>query len=157
MSRRTPPEIRFFSKVTWAYDGCWLYTGARMKNGYGSFYVGPRNAVSPVRLAHRWSYEFHVGPIPEGHEVHHLCGTRHCVNPAHLTSMPRKDHNLQPGHCGFLNATKTHCPRGHEYSGMKGKSRHCRACNTLAKRAAHQAKHPDAPRRPWRYKYEVAA
>jgi hypothetical protein len=35
-------------------------------------------------IAHRLSYEWLVGPVPEGMELDHLCRVRHCVNPSHL-------------------------------------------------------------------------
>jgi hypothetical protein len=154
--RAQPQEVRFFRMVA-KTDTCWLYTGYKMKTGYAQFYVGPRNSPKALMLVHRWSYQHHRGPIPDGHEVHHTCGVRHCVNPEHLATMPRSEHNLQPGHCGFLNAVKERCPQGHEYTGLKGKSRHCQVCDTLRHRARHRAKNPAAPARPWRYKYESAA
>lgn len=54
--------------------GCWLWLG-RLSDGYGWF------ANTGV---HRWSYEHHVGPIPEGLTIDHLCRVRNCVNPDHL-------------------------------------------------------------------------
>lgn len=39
-------------------------------------------------MAHRWSYEHHVGAIPTGHEIDHVkargCTSKLCVNPDHL-------------------------------------------------------------------------
>ena len=43
-------------------------------------------------LLHRVVYETCFGPIPEGYEVHHICETRPCCNPKHLTAMPSSVH-----------------------------------------------------------------
>lgn len=62
--------------------GCWLWLSGT-NNGYGilSLYeVYGRRTV----LAHRASWEFHRGPIPEGLCVLHRCDTPPCINPAHL-------------------------------------------------------------------------
>ena len=53
--------------------GCWIWTGyADPGNGY------PKNGPE---WAHRLSYELHVGPIPSGLTIDHLCRTPLCVNP----------------------------------------------------------------------------
>lgn len=57
---------------------CWLWTRQLTSNGYGKFNAGDQ------QLAHRWSYEFHIAPIPAGLELDHLCRIRRCVNPWHL-------------------------------------------------------------------------
>jgi hypothetical protein len=54
---------------------CWTWKRAILSNGYG---------CDGHRLAHRVSYEEHVGPIPDGLQIDHLCRNRDCVNPAHL-------------------------------------------------------------------------
>ena len=70
---------RFVAKVERTED-CWLWTGASTALGYGQFSGGQGRLV----YAHRWSYEHHVGPIPEGLVIDHLCQTPSCVNPEHL-------------------------------------------------------------------------
>ena len=81
----TPEE--FFKHVE-KTESCWLWKAAHNRNGYGtrSFNVGFKNGKQKVRtvLAHRFSYELHKGPIPQGLQVRHMCAVRDCVNPAHL-------------------------------------------------------------------------
>lgn len=55
-------------------------------DGYG---VAARDGE---HLAHRWSYAHHVGAIPAGHELHHTCGVKRCVNPAHLEPLTPAEH-----------------------------------------------------------------
>jgi hypothetical protein len=63
-------------------NGCWIWTGRKNDSGYGTF---------GRALAHRLSYEEHVGPIPAGMVVMHLCDTPLCVNPAHLRAATRQE------------------------------------------------------------------
>lgn len=75
-------EERFFEKVSKLPDlpGCWLWTGwVKHPDGYGLIRVGDR-----VVLAHRLSWELHVGEIAGGLFVLHHCDTRACVRPDHL-------------------------------------------------------------------------
>ena len=64
-------------------DGCWGWTGAVGSHGYGAIRVAKQDGGSQAK-AHRVSYELHIGPIPAGAFVDHVCHTRSCTNPEHL-------------------------------------------------------------------------
>ncbi len=110
-------------------SGCWLWDGALDKGGYGA--ILSTNCNSILR-AHRVSYEIHYKIIPVGYVVDHLCGVRCCVNPQHLEAVTIGV-NSRRGRNGEHWRKKTHCPRGHEYSGdnlyiSSIGSRVCREC-----------------------------
>ena len=89
-SQRTP-EQRFWAKVS-KTDSCWLWTaGINKHTGYARFGLSHGTMVD----GHRYSYELHHGPIPEGYDVHHTCHVRHCVNPAHLQALTRSENLRQ--------------------------------------------------------------
>lgn len=71
-------EERFWENVK-KTKKCWLWKGGKTSGGYGAF-----NAANNIHGAHRYSYELHNGPIPEGLWVLHTCDNPSCVNPAHL-------------------------------------------------------------------------
>jgi hypothetical protein len=75
-------EERFFSKVDGgSYEECWQWQGGGTNNGYGCF---------AGTTAHRWSWEFFNGPIPERLQIDHLCRNKGCVNPWHLDPVTAK-------------------------------------------------------------------
>lgn len=92
--------------------GCWIWTGAKNRNGYGIFTV-ERGRKRRGVLAHRASFEVHVGPIPEGALICHRCDRRDCINPAHLyegTPQTNMDDKAARGRGHWPGAKET--PRG---------------------------------------------
>jgi len=128
---------RFKSKyIVNEISGCWIWTGAHCcshyskKWPYGHFMSATRSKGGKQVMAHRFSYEFYRGKIPDGLVLDHLCRNTLCVNPDHLEIVTRKENTNR----GVIHErTKTHCPQGHPYSGENlyvkpsGK-RECRIC-----------------------------
>ena len=54
--------------------------------------------------AHRWSYQHHIGPVPEGLVLDHLCRVRHCVNPDHLEPVTSRENTLRGEGFAAVNA-----------------------------------------------------
>jgi predicted RNA-binding Zn-ribbon protein involved in translation (DUF1610 family) len=80
----------FWAKVDKSGE-CWLWTAGGHSEGYGTTAIKTDGEWRGV-YAHRIAYELAVGPIPPGKEIHHVCGVRRCVNPAHLEAVTRGEH-----------------------------------------------------------------
>lgn len=148
-TRRPPAESRFFAKVV--QDGeCWRWRASTDQAGYGLFSVKRTRTPGHMIRAHIWSYEFSVGPVPDGLQLDHTCHDtscglgrdcphRACVNPWHLDPVPPAV-NTQRGR----GQRRTHCPAGHRYDiantyiNTKG-AQVCRTC-MAASRARYEQK-----------------
>lgn len=63
---------------------CWQWTGCVVAR-YGQVSLGhPSTPGSKRWKSHRFSWELHHGPVPDGLVVRHRCDNCLCVNPAHL-------------------------------------------------------------------------
>lgn len=109
-------------------SGCWLWNG-RLHKGYAALDSKGDNQRSITVLVHRMFYEMYVGGVNQ--DLHHICRTKSCVNPAHLVQIPHDQHMHL-----HLPTPRTHCAKGHEYvegsfswlKGSKGWERRCRIC-----------------------------
>lgn len=116
----TVDRLGLFLKHVNKTEACWLWTGSTV-TGYGNFGYG-ENKTGP---AHRWAYEYFVGPIPPGLWLDHLCRVRNCVRPDHLEPVTpsenqRRRHAARPD--------PTHCKRRHPLPVGHPRGKACPAC-----------------------------
>lgn len=135
---------RFMAKVE-KTDACWMWSAGKTTAGYGQFYPKPRRGT----YAHRWSYEYHIGPIPEGLHIDHLCRNRACVNPDHLEPVTQRTNTLRGASSAALRAAQTVCIHGHPFTpentmirkrGNGARHRQCRECNRISCMRRYRAK-----------------
>lgn len=113
-------------------SGCWLYTGALDKDGYGKIkYKGKTYRV------HRLAWTAWIGPIKEQILHKPICLNKHCFNPEHLYDGTHNDNMKDRKDTGtYVNYDQfeTHCIRGHKfdvdntYINKTSGARQCKAC-----------------------------
>lgn len=117
---------RFLSYIKEEYD-CWVWQGARKHPPglpYGFFAYDGKS-----RLVHRIIFVWANGEIPAGTEINHLCNNPPCCNPDHLEAVSRHENLMKSTGITAQNARKTHCPKGHPYSGINSQNRRiCKIC-----------------------------
>lgn len=101
VGHRGTPEERFWRKVNKsgpvaspAIGPCWVWTAFTNPKGYGKF------TRSQQQLAHRMSWVFHFGAIPETTCVLHRCDNPPCIRPDHLflgTNQDNADDKMSKG------------------------------------------------------------
>ena len=122
-------------------DGCWPWTGAFFRTGYGRFYDKGKHHV-----AHRWLLGELRGEHLNWPEERgcHKCDNPPCCNPAHLYIGDAASNQADAAERSGYNWTRTHCPAGHEYTPENTymhptAGKHCRQCRHDQSVAARRA------------------
>jgi hypothetical protein len=97
------PIQRFNQKYIVDPDtGCWNWTACLEKSGYAHF--KDENGM-PCR-AHRFSYQYFIGPLDANLEICHQCHNKSCVNPNHLRQDTKSSNTIdklkQKVHCNQI-------------------------------------------------------
>lgn len=82
-------------------SGCWEFTGHRNSQGYG--YV---RILDKTFRAHRVSYQYFKGEIPDGFCVCHSCDNPPCCNPDHLWAGTRTENIRDASKKGRLSGER---------------------------------------------------
>lgn len=129
-----PPELGSLSlRLRRGPGGCWLWTGATVKGGYGELKLGGR-----VVYVHRLAWQLLRGPLEQGLDLHHrVTCPKHCANPDHLEPLTPTEHRRRH--------RRSHCKKGHPldeantYEKPSGERR-CRLCHREGEAARRRRK-----------------
>jgi HNH endonuclease len=85
---------RFWDKITpEPNSGCWIWTAAVNRRGYGQVRMDNK-----ICSSHRLAYHTLISPVPIDIQLHHLCEIESCCNPLHLEPVTAKEHANKPSH-----------------------------------------------------------
>lgn len=131
---------RYLSRCIEDENSCWLWPGAKT-DGYGVV-----NIKGKMNRLHRLVYQTLVGSIPDDLQLDHLCRVRNCCNPAHVEPVTHKVNSLRGVGTPAMNAVKTHCSRGHEFTEENTRItsegwRNCRRCHADYERSRRARAH----------------
>lgn len=96
INREAKSYERFISRISIAASGCWEMNGFHDRNGYAHFHKSKHQSK-----AHRISYEFHKGAIPQSLTIDHLCKNKGCVNPDHLEAVTAQENGRRHNAEGY--------------------------------------------------------
>lgn len=132
---------RFAEKVEVLENGCWRWTAAANRSGYGRFQYQGR-----YPMAHRWAWEAVNGPVPVGLVLDHYrypggCIGPSCAHPEHTRPVTIRENVLRGNGPPARNARKTACPRGHPFDRRTSRGwRICTICRDAYMRAYRAAR-----------------
>ena len=122
-----PLVERLFAQRRIDKDGCWLWTGLRVKDRYGRrtyglIRVGNTRTGGRCYVVHRLAaFLFKGWSLDDTRDVCHSCDVPHCFNPIHLflgtrlKNMRDAKAKGRTKNCGG-NGLKTQCKRGHPFT-----------------------------------------
>ena len=138
--------------------GCWEWQ-ASTNHGYGQV-----RWDGTMRQVHRVVYTLLAEPIPDDLTLDHVkdrgCASTACCWPVHLEPVTREENSRRAGlnGIGLINAAKTHCPAGHEYTPentlVYSGRRECRTCRLARGRVENMTPEQLERHRAWHRDYE---
>lgn len=116
-----PPFQRFLRSYSINDEtGCWVWNASFMTTGYGQI-----KAFGKQVAAHRFSYELHKGPIPDGMHILHSCDVKACVNPDHLRAGTHAENMAEAAERGLMPSGAAHPQYGKKPKRPKQAHRVC--------------------------------